>query len=62
MDGLDYVTTELNKSLNGLVTDLEAGRIQTFEDYKFVTGQIRGVKHALMVIEEYITKRETDDE
>jgi hypothetical protein len=62
MDGLDYVTTELNKSLNGLVADLEAGRIQTFEDYKFVTGQIRGVKHALTVIEEYITKREEDDE
>ena len=62
MDGLDWVTTELNKSLNGLISDLEAGRIQTFEDYKFVTGQVRGVKHALTIIDDYINKKEEDDE
>jgi hypothetical protein len=52
---------ELDKSIASLTAALEDGGLTDFAQYKFLVGQIRGVKHAKLLIEEYIQKMEKDN-
>jgi len=59
---LDYLLREYKDRMGMLSDALTTGNLASFEDYKYVCGQLRGLEAACMVIEDLTTTMENSDE
>jgi len=59
----EQMTKQINDGRDRLTITMQNGNFTTFEDYKYVVGQYRGLTIALNMLDEIGTKIEgTDDE
>lgn len=61
MSELDYLVQQYLERMEYLKEGLARGNISTYEDYKFVCGQLRGLEAACGVIEDLKQRKETQD-
>lgn len=59
---LDYLLTEYKERLDLLKQAVAAGNCQSFEEYKYVCGQLRGLESACAVIVDLKQRLENSDE
>ena len=59
---LEYLQREYKDRMEMLSDALTTGNLASFEDYKYVCGQLRGLEAACMVIEDLTTTMENSDE
>ena len=57
---LEYLLTEYKERMQMLQDALSHGNCQSFEDYKYVCGQLRGLEAACVVIADLKAKIEED--
>jgi len=62
MDGFDYINSEINQKINQLEEHTVRGQLTSYEEYKFLCGQIRGLLTARGIINDLKTKMENNDE
>ena len=61
MSEIDYLLKEFVERMDYLKEGLARGNINTYDDYKFVCGQLRGLEAACGVIEDLKHRLETQD-
>jgi hypothetical protein len=59
---LDYLLDEYKERLDLLKQAVAAGNCQSFEEYKYVCGQLRGLESACAVIVDLKQRLENSDE
>ena len=59
---LDYLLDENRERIEMLKQALAAGNCQSFEEYKYVCGQLRGLEAACLTIVDLKQKLENSDE
>ena len=59
---LDYLLDENRERIDMLKQALAAGNCQSFEEYKYVCGQLRGLEAACLTIVDLKQKLENSDE
>ena len=59
---LDYLLDEYKERLDLLKQAVAAGTCQSFEEYKYVCGQLRGLESACAVIVDLKQRLENSDE
>lgn len=58
----DIIMRELKERRDRLLGSLESGECQSYDEYRYVTGQLRGLNEAMRVLEEeYDRSIESDD-
>ncbi|NBS40483.1 MAG: hypothetical protein EBS73_14695 [Betaproteobacteria bacterium] len=62
MDFSEAVTFEINKQIRYAEEQLAQGSMKSFEDYKFVCGQIQGLLIARRINEDLANRMKEDDE
>jgi len=62
MDFSEAVTLEINKQIRYAEEQLAQGSMKSFEDYKFVCGQIQGLLIARRINEDLANRMKEDDE
>jgi hypothetical protein len=59
---LDYLLDEYKERINVLKQAVAAGNCQSFEEYKYTCGQLRGLESACAVIADLNQRLENSDE
>ena len=62
MDGFEYINSEINQKIKLLKDHTARGQLSSYEEYKFLCGQIRGLLTARDIINDLKTKMENNDE
>lgn len=62
MDPLEVVLMEAKDRLAMLSTALQKGQVASYDEYKYVCGQIRGLESACSIILDLQKKMENSDE
>ena len=62
MDFSEAVTLEINKQIRYAEEQLAQGSMKSFEDYKFVCGQIQGLLIARRINEDLANRIKDDDD
>ena len=62
MDYPDYLIKEFRDRIAMLSGALSSGNAQSYEDYKYTCGQIRGLEAACFVIEDLKRQLESEDD
>ena len=62
MDYPDYLIKEFRDRIAMLSGALASGNVQSYEDYKYTCGQIRGLEAACFVIEDLKRQLENSDD
>jgi len=62
MDGLEYINSEINQKIKLIKEPIVRGQLTSYEEYKFLCGQIRGLLTARDIIYDLKTKMENNDE
>ena len=57
---LDYLLSEYKDRMGMLSDALTTGNLTSFEDYKYVCGQLRGLEVACVIIADLKSKMEED--
>ena len=59
---LEYLLTEYKERIAMLTQALAQGNIQSFEEYRYACGQIRGLESACLTITDLKQRMETQDD
>jgi hypothetical protein len=59
---LDYLVREYKERIEMLQTAVAAGNCQTFEEYRYACGQIRGLESACLIISDLKQRMENSNE
>jgi hypothetical protein len=59
---LDYLIREYKERIDMLQKAVAAGNCQTFEEYRYSCGQIRGLESACFIIKDLQQRMENSDE
>jgi len=62
MDGYGVINKELNEKIDQLQEAVTYGHLSSYEEYKFICGQLRGLLTAKDIINDLKTKMENNDE
>ena len=62
MDGYSVINKELNEKVEQLQEALTLGHLSSYEEYKFICGQVRGLLAARDIINDLKTKMENEDD
>lgn len=62
MDGFEYINSEINQKIKLIKEPIVRGQLTSYEEYKFLCGQIRGLLTARDIIYDLKTKMENNDE
>ena len=59
---LDYLLREYTERMDSLKQAIAAGNCQTYEEYKYACGQLRGLESACLIITDLKQRMENSDE
>lgn len=59
---LDYLLDEYKERIDVLKQAVSAGNCQSFEEYKYACGQLRGLESACLIITDLKQRLENSDE
>ena len=62
MDGFEYINSEINEKIKQLEDYTTLGQLTSYEEYKFLCGQIRGLLTARDIMNDLKNKMENDDD
>ena len=62
MDGFGVINKEINEQIAHLENALKFGNLGSYEEYKFLCGQLRGLITAQDIIKDLKSKMENDDD
>jgi hypothetical protein len=62
MDGLEYLTKQIVDRREQIAVALINGSAKTFDEYKYLAGEIRGLSFAEQAINDLVRKMEHDDD
>ena len=62
MDGFEYINSEINEKIKQLEDHTTLGHLASYEEYKFLCGQIRGLLTARDIMNDLKNKLENDDD
>jgi hypothetical protein len=62
MDGLELLTSQINERYKGLADALCGGAAKSFDEYKQMVGELRGLSFANLSIQDLVRKLENDND